>query len=118
MIVCNHGNFTEAAKGLLIPQPTVSNRIRYLEEELGQELFVRNKTGKRSVDLTQAGQLFQPYAEQIIEAIHAAKEKLKEGTDKNLMTVGSSIALTHPYIHGKLNQLNEVHNKNINIIII
>lgn len=117
LIVCNNGNFTEAAKRLYVPQPTISNRIRYLEEELGQELFVRGKTGKRSVKLTQAGKMFQPYAEQVIEMINAAKDKLKEGTDENLMTVGSSIALTHPYIYNKIDQLYEVHHKNINLII-
>lgn len=117
LIVCNNGNFTEAAKRLFVPQPTISNRIRYLEEELGQQLFVRGKTGKRSVELTQAGKLFQPYAEQVIETLNEAKEKLNEGTDENLMTVGSSIALTHPFIYNKINQLNEVHNKNINLII-
>jgi DNA-binding transcriptional LysR family regulator len=117
LIVCNNGNFTEAAKRLFVPQPTISNRIRYLEEELGQELFVRGKTGKRSVELTKAGKMFQPYAEQVIEMINAAKEKLNEDTNENLMTVGSSIALTHPFIYNKINRLNEVHNKNIDLII-
>lgn len=58
MVVCNYENFTEAAKQLHVPQPTISNRIRYLEEELGQELFVRGKKGKRSVELTRAGKNF------------------------------------------------------------
>lgn len=117
LIVCNNGNFTEAAKRLFVPQPTITNRIRYLEEELGQELFVRGKTGKRSVELTRAGKLFQPYAEQVIETLKAAKSVLSQDTNENLMTVGSSIALTHPFIYEKINLLNEVHNKNINLLI-
>ncbi|RFU70532.1 LysR family transcriptional regulator [Peribacillus saganii] len=117
LIVCNNGNFTEAAKRLFVPQPTISNRIRYLEEELGQELFVRGKKGKRSVELTRAGKMFLPYAEQVIATINAAKSELNQDANENLMTIGSSIALTHPFIYEKINLLNEVHNKNINLLI-
>jgi DNA-binding transcriptional LysR family regulator len=117
LMVCDNGNFTEAAKRLFVPQPTISNRIRYLEEELGQELFLRGKTGKRSVELTPTGKLFKPYAEQIIETLNAAKCKINEDIDENLIKVGSSIALTHPFIYEKINLLHEVHNKNINLLI-
>ncbi|WHY77121.1 LysR family transcriptional regulator [Neobacillus sp. WH10] len=117
LIVCNNGNFTEAAKQLFVPQPTISNRISYLEEELCQELFVRGKKGKRSVELTRAGKLFLPYAEQVIETLNAAKSELNQDANGNLMTLGSSIALTHPYIYQKINLLNSVHNKNINLLI-
>ncbi len=117
LIVCNNGNFTEAAKRLFVPQPTISNRIRYLEEELGQELFVRGKKGKRSVELTRAGKMFQPYAEQVIETLKTAKSEINQDANENLMTIGSSIALTHPFIYEKINLLNDVHNKNINLLI-
>ncbi|MEH7126599.1 LysR family transcriptional regulator, partial [Bacillus sp. JJ1773] len=117
LVVCNNGNFTEAAKMLFVPQPTISNRIRYLEEELGQELFVRGKKGKRSVELTRAGRMFQPYAQQVIETLDAAKSELSQDANKSLMTVGSSIALTHPFIYEKVRLLNEIHNKNINLLI-
>jgi DNA-binding transcriptional LysR family regulator len=117
LTVCHFGNFTEAAKQLHVPQPTISNRIRYLEEELGQELFVRGKKGKRSVELTRAGKMFHPYAQQVIETIKTAKSELNQDANDNLMTIGSSIALTHPYIYEKINLLNQVHNKNINLLI-
>lgn len=117
LIVCNNGNFTEAAKRLFVPQPTISNRIRYLEEALGQELFVRGKTGKRSVELTRAGKMFHPYAEQVIETLEAAKSEINQDANENLMTIGSSIALTHPFIYEKINLLNDVHKKNINLLI-
>ncbi|WP_335380294.1 LysR family transcriptional regulator [Neobacillus drentensis] len=117
MIVCNNGNFTEAAKSLFVPQPTISNRISYLEEELGQELFVRGKKGKRSVELTRAGKMFHPYAEQVIETLKTAKSEINQDANENLMTIGSSIALTHPFIYEKINLINDVHNKNINLLI-
>ncbi|MEH7113303.1 LysR family transcriptional regulator [Neobacillus niacini] len=117
LYVCNNGNFTEAAKNLFVPQPTVTNRIRNLEEELGQELFVRGKTGKRSVELTKAGRLFLPYAQQVMETLKTAKMVINQTADENLITVGSAIALTHPFIYEKINQLHEVRNKNINLLI-
>lgn len=117
LTVCDNGNFTEAAKLLFVPQPTISNRIRYLEEELGQELFVRGKKGKRSVELTKAGKVFMPYAKQIMDILDTAKDELNGDTNENLMTIGSSIALTHPFIYQKVNLLNEVHKKNINLLI-
>ncbi|GHH99255.1 hypothetical protein AM1BK_27980 [Neobacillus kokaensis] len=84
---------------------------------MGQELFVRGKKGKRSVELTRAGKVFLPYAEQVIETINTAKSEIHQNVNDTFITLGSSIALTHPYIYGKINMLNNVHNKNINLLI-
>lgn len=47
-------NFTKAAELLFIAQPNLSKHIAQMEEEIGVQLFVRTK---RSVELTEAGQL-------------------------------------------------------------
>lgn len=47
-------NFTRAAERLFMAQPNLSKHIAQMEEEIGVQLFVRTK---RSVNLTQAGQL-------------------------------------------------------------
>lgn len=118
LAVCEYANFTDAAKQLFVPQPTVSNRIRALEEELGYDLFVRGKTGRRSVELTSAGKAFYPYAQQLIETFNMAKSELKSIADiENLINIASEIALTHPFIYEKINLLNTVFNKNINLLI-
>lgn len=45
-------NFTEAAKSLFITQPALSRQINVMEEELGTELFVRDK---KKLKLTPGG---------------------------------------------------------------
>lgn len=55
--VVQHGTMTAAAEALYITQPTLSMRIRALEERVGTPLFVRSK-GQRHITLTAAGQKF------------------------------------------------------------
>ena len=43
--IANNGSFREAAKKLFITQPSLSNSIRELEEELGISLFLRTNKG-------------------------------------------------------------------------
>lgn len=58
-------NFTKAAADLFITQPSLSRNIVMLENELGFQLFHRSK---RSVELTDLGRQFLPYAEKIKDA--------------------------------------------------
>jgi len=55
-------NFTKAAADLFITQPSLSRNIVMLENELGFQLFHRSK---HSVQLTELGRKFLPYAEEI-----------------------------------------------------
>jgi DNA-binding transcriptional LysR family regulator len=59
------GSFTAAARALGLSQPSVSELVRRLEDELGIELFQR--AGRRLVS-THAGDELAPYAEQALEA--------------------------------------------------
>ncbi|SHJ42923.1 LysR family transcriptional regulator [Hespellia stercorisuis] len=56
-----HGSISAAAQELYVGQPTLSARIRTLEEELGVTLFTR-KRGQRITELTPDGKKFEPYA--------------------------------------------------------
>lgn len=53
--IANNGSFREAAKKLFITQPSLSNSIRELEEELGISLFLRTNKG---AFLTEEGMVF------------------------------------------------------------
>ena len=60
--VVQHGTLTAAAEALFITQPTLSMRLRALEERVGTPLFIRGK-GQRRIQLTEAGQKFLTLAQ-------------------------------------------------------
>jgi LysR family cyn operon transcriptional activator len=63
-------HFGRAARRVHVSQPTLSQQIRQLEEELGSPLFERARTGVR---LTQAGELFRTYASRALEDVSAGQ---------------------------------------------
>lgn len=62
-------NFTRAAEKLHIAQPPLSQQIQHLEAELGFQLFRRTK---RTVVLTEAGQLFFEESQKILQQVDRA----------------------------------------------
>lgn len=60
------GSMTQAATQLYVSQPALSARINRLERAVGTRLFERHQGG---VALTEAGQAFVPYAEQVLAAL-------------------------------------------------
>jgi DNA-binding transcriptional LysR family regulator len=73
LAVVSTGSFVEAAQRLHVTQSTVSSRIQRLEEELGAELFVRNKAG---TTLTPAGRQFQRYASTLTRTVEQARQEI------------------------------------------
>ena len=65
-------SFTAAGRELGVTQAAISQRIRLLEDRLGQKLFVRYP---RSLSLTPAGQAWLP-------SIHDAFARISEGTSE------------------------------------
>ena len=63
-------HFGRAARVLHVSQPTLSQQIQKLEEELGSPLFER---GPR-VRLTQAGEVFRSYASRAVEDVLAGEQ--------------------------------------------
>ena len=68
--VADTGNFSRAAERCQIAQPSLSQQILKLEEEVGAKLF--DRLG-RSVRLTEAGRAFLPHARLALENLDAAR---------------------------------------------
>src|SRR5262245_63861118 len=78
--VARTGNFSRAAEQCHVAQPSLSQQIQKLENELGERLFDRMK---REARLTAHGETFLRRAVKILEEVDAAK---REATDaKNLL---------------------------------
>jgi LysR family hydrogen peroxide-inducible transcriptional activator len=73
--VARTGNFSRAAEQCHVAQPSLSQQIRKLEDELGQRLFDRMK---RAVKLTPHGEAFLPHAVRILEEADVAKREATE----------------------------------------
>lgn len=73
--VAESGNFTRAAGATRISQPSLSQQIHKLEDELGAKLFDRLP---RSARLTQFGKAFLPKAQAILRQIGEARIEIRE----------------------------------------
>lgn len=71
-------SMNEAAKKLFISQPTLSNSIKDLEEEIGIVIFDRNNKG---IIITNEGEDFLSYAKQVISQFELLEEKYIDKKD-------------------------------------
>ena len=67
------GSFQHSAERLHITQSTISARIKTLEEQLGQDLFIRRRDGAQ---LTPQGHKLVPHAQAAVQAWEQAKLRL------------------------------------------
>ena len=79
--VARTGNFSRAAEQCHVAQPSLSQQIKKLEEELGERLFDRMK---REARLTAYGEVFLRRALKILEEADAAKREASDA--KNLLS--------------------------------
>ncbi|MFK8019139.1 MAG: LysR family transcriptional regulator [Pseudomonadales bacterium] len=70
LAVCEHQNFTHAARSSNVSQPSLTAAIKKLEAELEGTLFLRDRAGCR---LTALGRLIQPRLESILQQAQEAK---------------------------------------------
>ncbi len=77
--IVEKGSINEAAKELFLSQPSLSNALKELEEEMGIKILRRGKAG---VSLTDEGREFMIYARQILDQVNLLEEKYKRGTPR------------------------------------
>src|SRR5580700_9576971 len=73
--IADTGNFSRAAERCQIAQPSLSQQVLKLEEDLGAKLF--DRLG-RSVRLTEAGRAFIPHARAVLEQMEVARLSVAE----------------------------------------
>src|SRR5256886_9439535 len=76
--VAETGSFSRAAEQSHVSQPSLSQQILKLEDELGARLF--DRLG-RSVRLTELGKTFLPRAHAVLRELEAAKGDVVEGKE-------------------------------------
>jgi DNA-binding transcriptional LysR family regulator len=87
LTVADTGNVTRAADLLNLVQPAVSRQLRLLEEDVGTELFERERHG---MVLTDAGKTLLTYARRAMLELDRARAELDTAGDEvgGLVTVG------------------------------
>ncbi len=84
IMVAKEGNITRAAERLHITQPTLSRQISDLENELNTQLFIR---GKRSIVLTESGQLLMQRAQELVNLVAKTERDLLESNNELIGTI-------------------------------
>ena len=94
-------NFSVAAKHLYITQSTLSQKIKQLEFELGFELFIRNS---RHISLTEAGEVFLPFARKTILDAEDGVQRLHDlqHVKTGMLRVGVTYSLSTVLTEGLL----------------
>lgn len=76
--IAETGSITRAAESLGIAQPSLSQQLLRLEDEIGVSLFSRTARG---VTLTDSGRLFQEHARQLLRVVDTAVEEIRHLDD-------------------------------------
>jgi len=94
--IVHTGSFLKAADRLHVTQTTVSARIRTLEEELGRQLFVRNRNG---ASLTAAGREFERFAQSFVQIWERARQQLTIPAGRSsVVALGGELSLWNPLL--------------------
>lgn len=94
--IADTGSFSRAAERCQIAQPSLSQQVLKLEQDLGAKLF--DRLG-RSIRITEAGLAFLPHARSILEQVEAARSSVaeKNADVRGNVTVGV-IPTVAPYL--------------------
>ena len=91
LAIVRAGSLSGAARDVFIAQPALSHQLQLLEQELGQQLFVRYARGVR---LTDSGRRFQERAIAVLRQVESIKAELAAPVGEVIgeVVVGMAIA--------------------------
>ena len=83
------GSFTGAAQKLFIAQPSLSQRVKYIEKTYGISIFSRNAKG---VSLTEEGACFVKYAQAILNSESDLRREIADmhSFDNRILRIGTT----------------------------
>ena len=104
MTVAEEKSFTKAANRLDISQPAVSQHVSELEKTAGVKLFERQHG---EIRLTDQGEVFLRYAENILEAYRFASDLFCQASPAKVRIKASDEVYT--YIYNTLSIFSQIH---------
>lgn len=114
LMIVKTKNITKTSENLFLSQPTVSHRLKALENELEMQLITRKK-GYKMIELTVKGEEFVPIAERWM-ALWKEMQMLQNGEEKMYLCVGSTDTLSTTILAPFYNKiLTEVPNMDLRL---
>ena len=94
--VAKHKNFSKAAAETFVSQPSISQQIKLLEEELNIKIFIRDT---HNVSLTDIGKIFCEHAQIVLNDIYELNNAINKytGTEKPIIRMG-----VYPFYQGSV----------------
>ncbi len=86
LMIVKTKNITKTAENLFLSQPTVSHRLKCLEEELNVKLLTRKK-GYKQIELTAQGEEFVPIAQRWL-SLWQEMQQLQHGREQLYLSIG------------------------------
>lgn len=108
LTLAHHLHFAKASEACHVSAPTLSRNIKQLEQEVGCELFERNK---RSVKLTKQGHAFIKFAQSSLAQWQKFKDDLEQDTNTitGELSLFSSVTATYSFLYDLLKLIRKHH---------
>lgn len=108
LAVSNHLNFTRAAEACHVSQPSLTRAIKYLELEMGGELFHRVRSGTQ---LSELGRMVHPHLQQVFDQTAQAKRIAKDFRQikRIKLRLGIMCTISPKMLAGLISGLNKRH---------
>lgn len=105
-VAARHESFTLAADELFITSSAVSHQVKSLEQELGEQLFVR---GSRDLKLTEIGRAFFDEVEPLIERLDAIAGSYRKDGPKRSVRISVQPFFASEYFVPRLSEFTAGH---------
>ncbi|GGB29635.1 LysR family transcriptional regulator [Virgibacillus dakarensis] len=104
------GTIRGTAKAILISQPAVTQRLKYIEEYFGQTIFIRTS---KSLVLTPAGEIIIEHAKGVMEREEVLKNQLAQSSDdvQGTISIACSSLISQRFLPAILAQFTRAYPK-------